>query len=309
MTDLNDGADSKLLLDAIPPGQEGLLRLGVAGGGDLRWAVVDLTTPVEAARQRLDMAPLPAVALGRAMAAAVLLLRFSTKQPGRLRFEVMGRGPLGRVTAEADDEGFLRGMVDELRFPGFEDDPLAVGRAVGSGLLRVTQDFAGRPEPWISQTALVDGEIGNDLVHFLHQSQQVRSAALLGVTVKPSGVVAAGGLLVEALPGAREESVEALEGNIAGLPGVGELIIEGGERALGAAVLAGLEVEELEQHTIRYACRCRRDTLLDRLRTLPEADLREAADPQGRAILQCGYCHRQFVFSLDELMPPPPPTF
>ena len=275
----------------------GSLRLGVAG--DLRWAVVDLSAPVEYVRQRLDLAPIPAVALGRSMAAAALLLRFSTKNPGRLRFDVLGDGPLGHVAVEVDSEGLLRGMVHEQRF-GFEDGSLDVGRAVGQGMLRVTQTFPGS-EPWISQVQLVSGEIGQDLVHYLHQSQQVRSAALLGVLPTPEGITAAGGLLVEALPGASDEQVSELERRIAKLDSVGVLLGEGGARHLADELLASFDPEELEHHTLRYGCRCSRDSLRDRLLTLPPDDLADAVDEKGTCVLVCAYCDGSIAFGPDDL--------
>ncbi|MEO1368262.1 MAG: Hsp33 family molecular chaperone HslO, partial [Acidobacteriota bacterium] len=109
-----------LLTETPDAGAAGSLRLGIAGRGDLRWAVVDLTGPVEALRARLDLSPTAAVALGRSMAASSLLLRFSTKMAGRLRFEVLGDGPLGRIYAETDSSGHVRGIVGQPHFPGFE---------------------------------------------------------------------------------------------------------------------------------------------------------------------------------------------
>ncbi|MEM8997439.1 MAG: Hsp33 family molecular chaperone HslO [Acidobacteriota bacterium] len=280
----------------------GSLRLGVAGRGDLRWAVVDLTGPVEALRARLDLSPTAAVALGRSMVASALLLRFSTKMAGRLRFEVLGDGPLGRIYAETDSGGKVRGTVEHPHFPGFEPGILEVGRAVGSGMLRVTQEFDGRRLPHVSQTELVDGEVGNDLVHFLFQSQQVQSAALLSVLPGASGVAAAGGLLVEAFPQAAESTVGALESNIGALQPIGELLRRGGDDELLTAVLGGLDHEELESYPLYYGCVCSRDGLLERLRTLPESDLLELGNEEGEAVIECSYCLGETVFSISELL-------
>ncbi|MDA8019756.1 MAG: Hsp33 family molecular chaperone HslO [Thermoanaerobaculia bacterium] len=275
----------------------GSLRLGIAG--DLRWAVVDLSEPAEYLRARLDLAPIPAVALGRAMSAAALLLRFSSKNPGTLRFEILGEGPLGRLMVEVDDEGLLRATVAEQRF-GFEDGSLDVGRAVGDGTLRVTQTFPGS-EPWVSQVKLVSGEIGQDLVHFLHQSQQVRSAALLGVLPTPDGIAAAGGLLVEALPGADDQQVRQLEQRIDALDGIGTLLEQGGADRLAEELLASFEPEELERHTLRYGCRCSRESLRQRLLSLPAEDLTEAVDEKGTCVVVCAYCDGSIAFGPDDL--------
>ena len=279
----------------------GTLRLGLAGSGDFRWATVDLTGPLEALRRRLDPSPVAAVAMGRCLAAAALVLRFTTKDPGRIRLELLGDGPLGKVLVEVSSDGMLRAMVDELRFPGVAGDPLSVGAAVGRGLLRVTQESVRRPTPYVSQTELITGNVGEDLVHYLEQSLQIRSAALLTTKPAASGIVAAGGLLVEALPGADGERLSRLERNIAALGDLGAVVESSGDQGLLERVMDGFDIEELEEHTLRYGCSCSREVLLDRLMSLPPEDLQEVAGEDGKATLECAFCLGQITFSVDEL--------
>ncbi len=266
----------------------GELRLGVAAAGDLRWAVVDVSGPLEAIRRTLDLSPIAAVAFGRALAAAALVLRFTTKTPGRLVLEVLGDGPLGKIVAEVDGEGRLRGRVDEPRVATPEDGALAIAWAVGEGNLRVTQE--SRRGRYSSQVELVSGEIGKDLVHFLHQSQQIRSAALLGVLPRPGGVAAAGGLLVEAFPGVAEPALERLEANIAAVEGVGQSLAAGGLRGLRDAVLAGFDREALETHPLRFSCHCRRDSLEAQIRGMAVEELDAMTDENGKIIAECAFC-------------------
>ncbi len=288
-----------------PAPDAGVLELGVAAGGDLRWAAVDVAGPVEEARRRLDLSPVAAVALGRALAAASLVLRFTTKQEGRLVLEVLGDGPLKKVVAEVDTRGRLRGLVGEPRLATPADGSLKIGWAVGRGTLRVTrygEPRAGGPRGrYASQVELVTGELGRDLVHFLAQSQQIRSAALLGVLPRPAGVAAAGGVLVEAFPGTPEETVARLEDNIAGLDGVSELLDGGGIAALRDAVLAGFDREDLERHDLAYRCRCSRDALHQQLLAFPDEDLEEIYDAAGRCVAECAFCGNRYVFLRDEL--------
>ena len=149
---------------------EGGLRLGLAGDGGLRWAAADLSAVIETVRAWLDLSLVAAAALGRCLTASALLLRLAAKTPTRLVVEVAGDGPLRRVIAEADDAGNLRGMVGD---PRAEVEPtpagkLAVGRAVGRGTLRVLREHEGGS--YYSQVALVSGEIGEDVGHYLDQS-------------------------------------------------------------------------------------------------------------------------------------------
>jgi molecular chaperone Hsp33 len=282
----------------------GLLQLGLAGDGALRWAVADVTRIVEEARGRLDLSPVAAAALGRCLAGAALLLRLATKTPSRLLLEIRGDGPLGRVLAEADQEGNLRGMVGNphVDVPNTPEGKLAVGRAVGKGTLRVLREHEGGAS-YHSQVALVSGEIGDDVAHYLEQSEQSRSAVLLGVLAKPYGVAAAGGMIVEVLPGAPEGTLARLEKNIAGIPGVSHLVEAGGSGNVVETLLAGLDREVRETQALRYRCRCNRERLLQHLVLLSDDDRDHLRGEDGTIEADCAFCGSKYVYTPAELVP------
>lgn len=284
----------------------GELALGLTDEG-LRWAVVDLAGPLEAARQRLDLSPVATVALGRVLAAAALMIRFTTKNPGKLSVEAIGDGPLGRVFGEVSSEGSIRGTVGESHVPTPDSGSLAIGWAVGEGLFRVTRERAGGgPKSgghYSSQVKLVNGEIGTDLAHYLQQSEQIRSAALVGVQLSPEGVSTAGGLLIEALPGTPEEDVARVEANIAALDGVSPRLASGGAVALADAVLEGIDHEPLERHTLRYRCSCDQASLGDRLAEMPTSDLDSLTGADGSVAAVCAFCGQQYRFDRASLSP------
>lgn len=273
----------------------GALHLGLADREGLRWAAVDITKPLEDARRRLDLSPVAVVALGRTMAAAALLLRFTTKDVGRTVVEVLGDGPLGKVIAEAYSDGGVRGLVGT---PQLAHDPsvgLSVGTAVGKGLLRVSRERRGKT--YQSQVELVDGEIGNDLAHYLDQSEQIRSAAMVGVLPRPDGIAAAGGLLVEALPGAEDAAIGRLEANIGALQGgVSTVVHQVGLDGLVTAVMQGFAHEALERYPLVYRCRCSVESLAAALSTLPVQDLDYVTAEDGTCEAVCGYCGARHRF-------------
>jgi len=283
---------------------EGRLRAGVAGGGALRWAAADITDVVETARARLDLSPVAAAALGRSLAAAALLLRLAAKTPARLVVEIIGDGPLGRLIAEADDEGNLRGMVGNRRagVPDWPDAKLAVGRAVGRGRMQVLRERHGAS--YASQVELVSGEIAEDVAHYLRQSEQSRPAVLLGVLGRPHGVAAAGGIIVEALPAAADAVLERLESNLAAAGGVSRLVEGGGAQGVLDTILAGLDPVEREVRTLSYRCRCSRERLERHLAPLPYEELLALADDAGVIDAECAFCAERYCFSPEELRPP-----
>ncbi len=284
-----------------PMGAEGTLELGLAAGGWLRYGVADLGDVVEEARARRDLSPVASAALGRGMSAAALLLRMSLKAPSRLVLEVRGDGPLGTVLVEADDQGHLRGTVGNPRVdvPARPDGKLAVGHAVGSGILRVIREHAAGS--YASQVELVSGEIGLDVAHYLRQSEQTRSAVLLGVLTRREGVAGAGGLIVEVLPGAPDAVLSDLEGNLEGFAGVSRLFEEGGRELVLDAVLAGFDREAAETLRLRHRCRCSRERLARHLALLPEEDLAEVLTDEGVVEGECVFCGALYVFTPEEL--------
>jgi molecular chaperone Hsp33 len=286
---------------AIASGQ---LRLGLAGGGGLRWAVVDLSEILETMRERVDLSPVAAAALGRSLAGAAILLRLATKTPTRLVLELTGDGPIRRVVAEADERGNLRGMVGDPRVdvPHYENGKLAVGTAVGQGFLRVLREHPGGS--YRSQVELVSGEVGDDVAHYLVQSEQTRSAVLLGVLGRPSGVAAAGGLIVEVLPGAGEAAIGHLEENLAGIRGVSWLMEEGGVDHVLDTVLAGFDREVHEERELSYRCRCSRDRLRRHLEMMSDEDRHYLREDRDELEAECAFCGTTYRFAAEEIGPP-----
>lgn len=282
---------------------QGRLELGLAGRGAFRWAVADITDVMEEVRDRFDLWPVPAAALGRCLAGAALLQRLSAKTPSRLMLEVRGNGPLLRVIAEADDAGNLRGMVGDgqVQVPDWPGGKLGVGRAVGKGYLRVLREYEGG-NSYQSQVELVSGEIGEDVAYYLRQSEQTPSAVLLGVLGKPSGVAAAGGMVVEVLPGAPEDAIARLEENIAKIRGVSHLLEEGGADHVVEHVLAGFDREVKETRPLRYRCRCSRERLLHHLTLLPAEDRDYLREDDGSIGADCAFCGSHYRFTPEELV-------
>lgn len=272
---------------------------GLAGDGSLRWVAVDLALPLEEARRRLDLSPISAVALGRALTAAVLVRRIALKVPSRVTVEVIGDGPIGRIVAEAEAGGGVRGLVGNPRIETPADGSMRLAPFVGKGTLRITRESVDRR--YTSEVELVTGEIGLDLAHFLEQSEQIRSAVLVGVLPASTGITAAGGLVVEALPGTPEEDLDRLERNLRGLEGVSQTLAAGGVAALERTAFDGFDLELLEDLPLAYRCGCSRERLGAQLATLAVDDVASLLDDDGICRAECSFCAERYEFSAAEL--------
>ena len=284
----------------------GRLVRGLAGDGAFRVIAAETTDAVEEARRRHGLSPTATAALGRALTGAALLAFLLSKTPReRVTLKIEGEGPLGHLVAEAGVDGRVRGYVGhpEADVPLSEKGKLDVGRLIGPGELRVMRSLPNG-EIYDSSVPLVSGEIAEDLAHYLLKSEQIPSAVLLGVRVSPEGPVeAAGGMVVQVLPGAPEEAIARLEENLKDLPGFSALLKEKGLTGAVREVLKGLDFEPTnlgEGVQVRFACRCDREKARDSLRFFGPEELREMAE-EGGAEVVCRWCGEVYRFSPEEL--------
>lgn len=280
-----------------------LLRAIAAEGAILACATV-ATGATEEARRRHGTLPTATAALGRALAAAAML-GSGLKPRQSVMLRVLGDGPLGPVISESTYDGAVRGYVTNPRvhMPPTASNKLDVGAAVGrSGTLHVTRDL-GLRDPYQGSVPLVSGEIGEDLAAYLVASEQVPSAVGVGVLVAPDeGVLAAGGWMLQVLPGAPATIPAYLEERVRALPSVTQMITEGAapEEMLRTA-LGDLSLSILERRPVRFACRCSPDKVAEVLAALGQEESRRLLHQEGRVEVRCRFCGERYVLDADQV--------
>lgn len=276
---------------------------GMAGGGDFRILAAQTTESLIEARNRLDLSPTAATALGRALTGAVLLARILDKhyrnQKVTLRFN--GGGPIGAVYAEASVNGTMRGTVGE---PQYEHESLSVGAAVGrDGMLTVVRGTPPDGRPYTSQVKLETGEIATDLTRYLLDSEQIHSAVILGVLTKPTGIASSGGLIIQAFPHASEAAIQRLEATLSAAPPISRLLGEMSIEETVKVILKDFDYKQIDESynvPLEYFCGCTRDRAFAPLQLLDRQDISEMID-EGGAEVACHYCGQKYFFSPKEL--------
>ena len=219
--------------------------------------------------------------------------------------QIRGGGPLGTVLAVSDAEGNVRGTVDrpDVDLPLREDGKLNVGAAVGTeGTLTVIRDL-NMKEPYVGSVALLSGEIADDLASYFAESEQVPSACGLGVLVeRDQSVRAAGGYLIQLLPGAGEDVIAKVEGGVLAAGSVtGLLARDGDPEAMLRTLLSDFELEILEKTPVEYRCPCTRERMERALISLGPDELRSILREKGSAELSCRFCGRVQMFTGEDL--------
>ncbi len=259
----------------------------------------------EEARQIHHTLPVATAALGRALAAASMMGNALKDSGSSVSLQFRGGGPLGPVLAISDNLGNVRGTVGDpsVDLPLRPDGKLDVGAAVGTeGTLTVIRDLKMK-EPYVGSVALLSGEIADDLAAYFVESEQIPSACGLGVLVdRDQSVRAAGGYLIQLLPGAGEDVISRVEGGVLAAGTVTKLL-EGNddpERML-RTILSDFDVEILETSPIAYRCDCSRDRMRRALLSLGPQELRTILESDGQADLSCRFCGSHQLFDRKEL--------
>lgn len=275
-----------------------------AGDGFIKMAVISARDMVERAREIHSLSPTASAALGRTLCGASMLGEMMKEDNATLTIRINGGGPIGSVVAVSDSSGHVRGYVSEpsVDLPLRADGKLDVGGAVGrDGMLTVSRDI-GLREPYIGSTELISGEIAEDLTAYLLESEQVPSACALGVLVDTDLTIkAAGGFIVQLMPGAPEELIGRLEDNIFMMDQLTTVLSEDGEEELFNQVLKGFEHHIVGEAPVGYRCYCSRERVAEALRCIDVPELQAIADEEHECAVSCQFCNTQYVFTPDDI--------
>lgn len=261
---------------------------------------------VARARQIHHTSPTATAALGRSLLACSMMGNQLKGEGNSITVQIRGGGPLGIITCVADYEGNVRGYVanPSVDVARKEVGKLNVGAAVGAdGAITVIKDL-GMREPYVGSIQLVSGEIAEDITAYFAESEQIPTACALGVLVsKEEGeVLAAGGYIIQLLPGADEETICKVERGLQRVGYVSGRLSEGvSALELIREVLAEFEVEILETSPVEYRCYCSRERVVKALISIGTEEMRSMIDEQGSADMTCQFCDEIYHFSREEL--------
>ncbi|MFZ5775292.1 MAG: Hsp33 family molecular chaperone HslO [Thermodesulfobacteriota bacterium] len=281
-----------------------LLRLLLAGGA-VRGALLRGTDLVRALRAAHGLGVLETLVLGHACLAALLMAASLKGEEERISLQVDCSGPIRGLVAEANGRGEVRGYLKQVPIPvnapleSFDLSPF-----FGAGFLSVIRQAGEGSHPFTGQVMLEHGNLALDLSNYFLLSEQIPTAMTLSVQFDRQGeVTGAGGLLLQAMPGAEPELMTELEQRLNSFPSLGGFFASDGEApALLAEQLGRFAPEILGEAEASFRCRCGRERMERLLLTLPVEDLDElrSCGPFPLAI-RCHFCSTIHSFEKAEL--------
>ena len=263
----------------------------ITADGSVKAVAITGRDLVERARTIHTLLPVATAALGRTLLAASMMGDMLKEDNGALTLQIKGGGPLGTILAVSDCGGNVRGYVQDPHVELMEKVPgkLDVGAAVGTdGSLTV---------------GLFSGEIADDIAMYFVESEQIPTACALGVLVdRDQSVLAAGGYLIQLLPGAEEGLIDKIEAGVRRVGSVSHALSRGLDaQGLLEEVLSDFQLEVLETHPVEYRCSCSRERVSRALISMGREELSSLIAEQGQADLSCQFCDKVYHFSKEEL--------
>lgn len=292
--------------------------IGIDKSGSFRVYLAITTTMVEDARKVHNTSPLATAGLGRVLTGAGLMAIMLKNDDDKLTLHFKGDGPAQQILATANGKGEVKGYIANpfVDLPNKDNGKLDVGGSLGIGTLTVIKDL-GLKNPYIGKIDFVSGEIADDLTAYFFISEQQSTSVALGVRINVDGsTLSSGGMIIQMLPDAHPDSVDALEKMLAEMPSISTLVEETVNESLGKTEEATLDallnrifkdmpeefaVRGLEYRDIGWNCDCSVERLEQVVMSIGQKDLEEIIEEDGQAELVCQFCQTKYNFDKGHL--------
>jgi len=279
---------------------------GTAADGTVRILAAITTDITREAIRRHETSPTVSAALGRVLT-GTLLLGASLKEFDRLTVKIECDGAVEGITAEATNEGKVRGYVKNphAELPPNDNGKFNVAGIIGNGMFYVIRESGYEMglyrEPYVGSVPIVSGEIAEDFAYYLAKSEQIPSAVLLGVLLQNQEplVKASGGAMIQMMPGANEHIITMIEDTISHAPHITTVISEGATAEdLLKLALGEIDFEILEEKNVEFACNCSFDRAVSLISSLGREEVASMLEEDKGAQMTCGFCNE--IYTLDE---------
>lgn len=265
----------------------------------------DTTDVVARAEQIHKSSAVTTAALGRLMTAASMMGDMLKGKDDSITLRINGSGPAGTLIAVSDSSGNTRGYVQNpiVEIPLNDKNKLDVKGAVGTnGFLYVMKDL-GMNEPYVGQSEIVSGEIAEDITNYFAVSEQTPSVCALGVLVDTDLTVkAAGGFIIQLLPGCPDEVIDKIEASVNSIESVTTMLLNNmSPDDIVKKALTGLNIDKLDESDIQYKCNCTRQRVENALISTGTQSLKEMLDDEQEVKVECHFCDKVYNFTKQDI--------
>lgn len=279
---------------------------GTAANDFVRAFAVTTRGVTEKARERHNLSPVASAALGRTLAAALMMGADMKNEKDVLTIQFLCDGPIGGITATSNSRGEVKGFVENpsVILPPNEFGKLDVGGAVGKGTLHILKDI-GLKEPYAGEVDIRNGEIAEDLTYYFAVSEQVPSVVSLGVLTDRDDyhILCSGGYIIQLMPDCPEEIISDLERACISAPPVTTMLRDGGTpESILNSLLGPMNFRVMETMPVAFRCDCSRQRVEKALIAMGRGEIRSLIAEGKPVTLNCHFCNTDYTFTTEELI-------
>ncbi|MCM1285196.1 MAG: Hsp33 family molecular chaperone HslO [Acetobacter sp.] len=265
----------------------------------------DTTSLVAEAERIHKTSAVNTAALGRLLTAASMMGEMLKGKDDSITLRLNGNGPAGSLIAVSDSNGNARGYVQNpvVEIPLNDKGKLDVKGTVGTdGYLYVMKDI-GLKEPYIGQTQIISGEIAEDITNYYASSEQTPSVCALGVLVNPDLTVsAAGGFIIQLLPGCPDEIIDKIEYSMQDIEAVTTMLSKGmTPDDIAKRAMKNISIEKLDESLVEYRCNCSKEKVEKALISSGREALQEMINSKEDIEVECHFCDKKYIFTSDDI--------
>lgn len=279
---------------------------GTAANDFVRAFAVTTRGVTEKALERHNLSPVASAALGRTLAAALMMGADMKNEKDVLTIQFLCDGPIGGITATSNSRGEVKGFVENpsVILPPNEFGKLDVGGAVGKGTLHILKDI-GLKEPYAGEVDIRNGEIAEDLTYYFAVSEQVPSVVSLGVLTDRDDyhILCSGGYIIQLMPDCPEEIISNLERACISAPPVTTMLRDGGTpESILNSLLGPMNFRVMETMPVAFRCDCSRQRVEKALIAMGRGEIRSLIAEGKPVTLNCHFCNTDYTFTTEELI-------
>lgn len=274
--------------------------------GMVRILAVESTELVNEATKIHNCTPTAAAALGRMLTAGTMMGAMLKSEKEVITAKINGGGEANGVTVTAYSDCSVKGFIGNpnVDIPlNAANGKLNVGEAIGKdGGLTIIKDL-GLKDPYVGQVPIYSGEIAEDFAYYFTVSEQTPSAVSLGVLVDTDlSIKAAGGFIIQLLPGADELLGDLITYRLEEIPTITAMLNEGKNiTEIIEYIFEGMDLKIYEEETPKYKCDCSRDRVERALISIGYNDLKEIYDDGKTEELKCHFCNTAYEFTQEQI--------
>ncbi|WP_346929127.1 Hsp33 family molecular chaperone HslO [Clostridium sp.] len=276
-----------------------------AKDGQVRIIAAITTELVNEATKTHECMPTASAALGRMLTGGVLMGAMLKNDTDSLTIQIDGGGEAKGITVTAHNDGSVKGYIGnpKIDLPLNEKGKLEVGGAIGkNGYLKVIKDM-GLKEPYVGQVPIYTGEVGDDIAYYFTVSEQTPSAVALGVLVDTDlSIKAAGGFIIQMMPGASEFLADIITYRLEEIPSVTSMIEKGMTiEEILEFVFEDMDLKIYDFLVPEYKCDCSRERVERVLMSIGKNDLQEIYDDGKTEEILCHFCNKTYDFKPEDI--------